>query len=152
VQAGEVIENLELATLDGDPYELKTVRRGSARAVVLYVTATWCFSCRPAVDWINQKVASSGGSVAAIAAVVENKQFEPADAATGREFADGYGVKFLTVIDSSRKLDKYRASGVIPTTIVIDPATMRITYKEFTFNAVSLDSAIAKLTAPATGS
>ncbi len=155
VNAGEIIENIQLTTLEGTPYELKSIHQagtqGSARAAVLYVTATWCFSCRPAVDWINQKVASSGGSVVAVAVVLEDKQYQPADVATGREFAEGYGVKFPTMIDPARQLDKYRASGVIPLTVIIDPAAMRITYREFGFNASTVEREVAKLTAPGEG-
>lgn len=145
VNEGEVIENLKLFTLDGKPYELKSVYRGSARAVVLYATATWCFSCKQEVDWLNQKVASSGGAILPIAVVLENGRFQRADAATGREWVAGYGVQFLTLIDPEGQLDKYRESGVIPLNLIIDPSTMRISHREFSFNASSLDAALTGL-------
>src|SRR5262245_12393878 len=56
---GEVIQNLKFVTPEGQPFELESLYRGPMRAVVLYGTATWCFTCRDETEWLNAKTAAA---------------------------------------------------------------------------------------------
>lgn len=143
VSAGDTIANLRFTTLDGGPFELKTAYRGPARALLIYGTATWCFTCRQEVEWINTKIES--GSLMPIAVVIEDNSFARAGVDTAKQWSAAYHPQFRALIDPDGQLDAFRASGVIPVNIVIDTQTMRIVLKEYSYTPADLDAAIASL-------
>lgn len=147
VNAGDTIENLALQDLDGKPFELKSVYKGRARAVLLYATGTWCFSSKQETEWLNQKLAAGRGDVLPIAVLLENNRHERADATTAKEWGRSFGVTFLTLLDGDGRLDGFRSSGVIPLNLVVDASTMQIVYSRYDFDPKSLEAALAQVIA-----
>lgn len=150
VAEGDTIANLAFAHLDGRRLALGGMYHGEKRALVLYATGTWCFSCKPEVAWLNGKIASGDSDVLPLAVVLEDNRYQRADAPTARRWADSLEVKFETVVDPSGALDSFRTSGVVPMNLVIDTRTMRIVYRQYEFDPKALDAALAKLTKDAT--
>lgn len=147
VNAGDTIENLALQDLDGKPFELSSVYKGKARAVLLYATGTWCFTSRQETDWLNQKIAAGRADMLPIAVLLENNRNERADATSAKEWGRSFGVTFLTLLDGDGRLDGFRSSGVIPLNLVIDASTMQIVYSRYDFDPKSLDAALAQVIA-----
>lgn len=146
VNAGDIIENVSFRDLNGKTVDLKSLYRGSARALVIYATGTWCFSCRQETDWLNAKVATNGTNIVPVAVLLENNRHEREDATTGGDWVHSFGVKFLTLLDPNGHLDGFRTSGVVPLNLVIDTSTMRIVQRQYEFDASTLDAALARAT------
>ena len=151
VEPNTTIANLKLTRTDGGGFELGTTYRGAARALVLYGTATWCFTCRQEVAWLNARLAQ-GSSVVAVAVVLEDERFGRPDVAAGTAFATAYGPSFLTVVDRDGQLDGFRGAGIVPVNVVIDTSTMRIVYRQDSFDADALGAAVASVTKGGNGS
>lgn len=143
LEQDDVIGDLQLVNTDGETVALKTFHQGEAGALLLYVTATWCFTCGPEIGWLNDYAPRVDGDLVAMSVLLQNKQFEDATAADALEFSDGYGAQFPTVLDPSGELDVFREEAFVPLNLLIDTDSMRITLRETGFDEASLDGAIS---------
>lgn len=146
VGEGDTIANLVFTDLGGRSVELASIRGGDKRALLLYATGTWCFSCKPEVAWLNDKIARGDSDVVPLAVVLEDNRYERADAATARRWSEALDAQFQVVIDPNGALDSFRASGVVPMNLVIDTRTMRIVHAQYQFDPKALDEALEKIT------
>lgn len=146
VGEGDTIANLVFTDLGGRSVELASMRGGDKRALLLYATGTWCFSCKPEVAWLNGKIASGDTDVLPLAVVLEDNRYERADGPTARRWSEALDAKFQVVVDPNGALDSFRASGVVPMNLVIDTRTMRIVHAQYEFDPKALDEALGKIT------
>ncbi len=139
-QDGEVAPDLELRAASGTSVRLGDLRRDGVRAIVVYATGTWCFSCKDEVPWLNRR--TDGPEVKAFAVLVESERFQRATPSDAEEFKAALGARFPVILDPEGRLDGFRAGGVIPVNLVIEPSTMRIVHREDTFNPTTMDHAV----------
>lgn len=144
-EQGDVIPNMTLRTIDGEAVILDAFHGGPAPAALLYVTATWCFTCGPEIAWLNDYAPRVDGALRAMSVLLQNKQFDNATAADAQEFSDGYGSVFPTLLDPDGELDVFRDQAFIPLNVLVDTTTMRITLRRTGFDQTSLDQAIGAL-------
>ena len=142
VGVGDVIDNLALFDLEGRAYDLEATHKGPAKVALLYITATWCFTCGPEIDWLNGRLPASDGDITALAVVVQNPRYEPAQGADGIAFRDAYGVRFETVVDTDDVTGPYRSFAAIPLNIIVRTADMKITYRAEGFDEAALEQAL----------
>ena len=142
LKQGDTIAAVRLFDSDGKAVDVGSYYRGRAPALLLYVTATWCFTCGPEVGWLNDYAARTSGDLAAMSVLLQNKQFEDATAADAAAFSDGYGAEFVTLLDPEGAFDLFRQQAFIPLNLLIDTSTMRITLRETGFDRASLEAAI----------
>ncbi len=142
LEQGDVIGDLELVDVAGDTVAMRTFHGGPAGALLLYVTATWCFTCGPEIGWLNDYAPRVDGDLVAMSVLLQNKQFEDATTADAVAFSEGYGAQFPTVLDPDGELDELRQEAFIPLNLLIDTASMRITLRETGFDDAALDEAI----------
>ncbi len=145
LEQDDVIGDLQLVNTDGETVALNTFHQGEAAALLLYVTATWCFTCGPEIDWLNDYAPRVDGDLVAMSVLLQNKQFEDATAADALEFSEGYGAQFPTVLDPHGELDVFREEAFIPLNLLVDTDSMRITLRETGFDEASLDGAIGSI-------
>jgi peroxiredoxin len=139
---GEVVANIELLDLEGHPQKLASLYRGEAKVVVLYLAATWCFTCGPEIAWLNEKTKQPDTRVTARVVVVENQHLAPAQVDDGQEFRDHYQPTFPTLVDPSGATMPYRPAGAIPLNLVIRTDRMQIVLSTASFDPAALDQAI----------
>ena len=145
LEQGDVIDALELVDVAGDPVALRMFHGGPAGALLLYVTATWCFTCGPEIGWLNDYAPRLDGDLVAMSVLLQNKEFKDATAADAVAFSEGYGAQFPTVLDPDGELDEVRQEAFIPLNLLIDTASMRITLRETGFDDEALDGAIRNI-------
>ena len=138
----DVIPNITLRTTEGEPVTLASFHQGQVRAVLLYVTASWCFTCGPEISWLNTYGPRLDGVFASMSVLLQNKQFEDAAAADAIEFGEGYASEFSTLLDPDGDLDLFREEAFIPLNILVDTSSMRITLRKTGFDEALLDGAI----------
>ena len=143
----DVIANITLRTAEGEPVTLGSFQQGSVRAVLLYVTATWCFTCGPEIGWLNSYGPRLDGDLASMSVLLQNQAFEDATAEDAIEFGEGYGSEFSTLLDPDGELDVFREEAFIPLNILVDTSTMRITLRKTGFDEPLLDGAIRAIIA-----
>ncbi|MBN4050152.1 redoxin domain-containing protein [Desulfobulbus sp. AH-315-M07] len=144
-EQGAVIGNLQLETPAGDTFSLDSLYDGDGKAALLYVTATWCFTCGPEIDWLNDYAPRVDGRLDAMSVVLQNKQFQDATAEDAAQFDQGYGPVFATLLDPNGALDVFREEAFIPLNVLIDTATMRITYRAVGFSKPTLTQEIDEI-------
>jgi len=142
VDAGDTVANLSFVTLDGATMQLADYHEGEQDILLLYATATWCFTCLEEVTWLNDMSETHPSRVAALGTLLEDKEFNKADVADADEFIDGFGVRFPIVLDADGALDDFRDAGVIPVNLVIDTKTMKIVHQEFGFNIAQMQGVL----------
>lgn len=139
--------DFSLQNADGDALSLPELT-GEAEALIVYGTATWCFSCREEFAWLNEVQAASSGRVAAVAVVLEST--EPGKAPTEEDIAlleGAYEPTFPVLLDEDGFMNEYRTSNAIPVNLVTN-AEQRwtIALRREGLNAEALQEAIDSIT------
>lgn len=141
-EVGDVIENLGLTDLAGAPSDLEPFYQSDAKVLLLYMAATWCFTCGPEIDWLNERIEAEAGALDAAVIVVEDHRFERPAAEDGIAFRDRYGVRFATLVDADGVTEPYRAFGAIPLNIVLRTKDMTIAHRTEGFDPDALGPAL----------
>lgn len=147
VEEGDTIADFQLETSTGDSFALSSLYRADAEVAVLYVTATWCFTCGPEIDWLNDYPPRVSGRIVAMSVLLQNRAFEDATAADAAQYAEEYGPLFATLLDPHGDLDVFRGGNLIPLNLVIDTRAMRITHRAYGFDRTSMEQAVEALLA-----
>lgn len=142
VDAGDTVANLSFVALDGATMQLADYYQREQDLLLLYATATWCFTCKEEVSWLNDVSETHPDRIAALGTLLEDKAFNKADVADAEDFIDGFGVLFPIVLDADGALDEFRDAGVIPVNLVIDTGTMKIVHQEFGFDSAQMQGVL----------
>lgn len=141
-EVGQVLPELKLLGLDGQAYSTSQLRDEGQEIGLLYVTATWCFTCGPEIDWINERLAEGDLAFAPLTIVVEDEVYAPAGVEAGQAFVQTYGPEFRTVADPDQVMSPYRDANAIPLNLVLELATMKILHRSQGFTEEDLRAAI----------
>ncbi len=138
---GDTLDNLAMLDLDGEPFEIASLYGGRPSVVVLYVTATWCFTCGPEIAWLNDELPRRP-ELGALAVVVQDIDFQPATPEDGRLFREEWDVQFPVVVDSEAVTEPLRRSNAIPLNVLVRTADMTIVHRSEGFDEAALEAAI----------
>jgi peroxiredoxin len=108
---GAIAPNFALPATDGRTVELHSLR---GNIVLVSFWATWCPPCRrelPMLELIHQKLADRGAIVLGV---------NTEDEATARQYVEGKGYSFKTLVDATGEVQKMYGVEAIPTLLVLD--------------------------------
>lgn len=115
---GDTVENLQLYDLSGRAFTLDEIHQSEAEVVLLYLAATWCFTCGPEIEWLNEE-ARARPMFDAYVIVLQNTDFEPATPADGETFRREYDPQIAVLVDQEQRLAPFLLSDAIPLNIVL---------------------------------
>jgi len=135
------VENLQVYDLDGEPFLLGEQYGSSTPVVIIYLAASWCFTCGPEIAWLNEQ-ATARPELAAYVVVLQNEDFETPQSEDGRRFRDGYDARIPVLVDTDRRFEPLLLSAAIPLNILVRTDRMEIMHRSEGFDSGLLDEAI----------
>lgn len=115
---------------------------GKALALI-YVTATWCFTCGPEIEWLNEQLSADLPYVPVVV-IVENSEFAVAAPRDGQIFQASFEPAFPLWVDTESLLLPYRRVGVVPVNFVVRLADLSIVDRFEGFTEERLEQAIER--------
>lgn len=137
---GATLENYSLVDLEGEPVVMDDLR--TTPVALFYLTATWCFTCGPETEWLNEQLPSRP-ELSAHAVVFQDADYMAPGPDDGIFFRDENGAEFAVLVDSAQEFSGDLTPDVIPLNLVVRTDTMEIVHRSFGFDADMLDAAFA---------
>ncbi len=138
---GDTLPNFTLHDLQDQRWNSGALHAGDAEVAILYLTANWCFTCGPEVEWLNERMGTDK-RVVGVAIVMENEHMALASPEDGVKFRDRYQPRFPVLVDPEGVVQPLRRSEAIPLNLVVRTDTMKIVARLETFDRTALEQSI----------